>query len=46
MSWKGDMIGETGLQFYGKTAASLSHEMKNALAVIRASNPMVSRKER
>ena len=34
MSWKGDMIGETGLQFYGKTAASLSHEMKNALAII------------
>jgi signal transduction histidine kinase len=34
MSWKGDMIGEAGLQFYGKTAASLSHEMKNALAVI------------
>ncbi len=34
MSWKGDMIGEMGLQFYGKTAASLSHEMKNALAII------------
>jgi len=46
MSWKGDMIGETGLQFYGKTVTSLSHEMKNTLAVIRASNPMVSRKER
>jgi signal transduction histidine kinase len=34
MSWKGDMIGQTGLQFYGKTVASLSHEMKNALAII------------
>ena len=34
MSWKGDMIGETGLQFYGKTVASLSHEIKNALAII------------
>ncbi|MDY6988840.1 MAG: sensor histidine kinase [Thermodesulfobacteriota bacterium] len=34
MSWKGDIIGETGLQFYGKTAASLSHEIKNALAIM------------
>jgi len=34
MSWKGDIIGQTGLQFYGKTAASLSHEIKNALAVM------------
>jgi len=34
MNWKGDIIGEIGLQFYGKTAASLSHEMKNALAIM------------
>jgi hypothetical protein len=34
MSWKDDIIGQTGLQFYGKTAASLSHEMKNALAIM------------
>jgi len=34
MSWKCDVIGETGLQFYGKTVASLSHEIKNALAII------------
>ncbi len=34
MSWNCDVIGETGLQFYGKTAASLSHEIKNALAII------------
>jgi nitrogen fixation/metabolism regulation signal transduction histidine kinase len=34
MTWKCDIIGETGLQFYGKTAASLSHEIKNALAII------------
>ena len=46
MIWKGNMIGETGLQSYGKTVASLSHKMKNALAVIRASNLVVSRKER
>ncbi|MDY6951271.1 MAG: histidine kinase [Thermodesulfobacteriota bacterium] len=34
MSGKGDIIGQTGLQFYGKTAASLSHEIKNALAIM------------
>ncbi|MBW1945338.1 MAG: sensor histidine kinase [Deltaproteobacteria bacterium] len=34
MSWKSDIIGETGLQFYGKTSASLSHEIKNVLAII------------
>jgi signal transduction histidine kinase len=34
MSWKCDVIGETGLQFYGKIVASLTHEIKNALAVI------------
>jgi len=34
MSWKCDIIGETGLQFYGKTVASLTHEIKNALAII------------
>ncbi|MDY6838611.1 MAG: histidine kinase [Thermodesulfobacteriota bacterium] len=34
MNWEGDIIGQTGLQFYGKTAASLSHEIKNALAIM------------
>ncbi|MGE0087633.1 MAG: hypothetical protein AB7S75_24750 [Desulfococcaceae bacterium] len=29
-----DAPGESGLQFFGKISASLSHEMKNALAVI------------
>jgi C4-dicarboxylate-specific signal transduction histidine kinase len=29
-----DVIGETGLQFYGRMAASISHEIKNALAII------------
>ncbi len=29
-----DTTGENGLQFFGKISASLSHEMKNALAVI------------
>ena len=29
-----DGIGETGLQFYGKITASVSHEIKNVLAII------------
>lgn len=34
MSCRCDMIGETGLQFYGKMTASMSHEIKNVLAII------------
>ncbi len=34
MSRRCDIVGETGLQFYGKMCASLSHEIKNALAII------------
>jgi C4-dicarboxylate-specific signal transduction histidine kinase len=29
-----DTIGETGLQFFGKITASVSHEIKNVLAII------------
>lgn len=29
-----DAVGETGLKFYGKICAALTHEMKNALAII------------
>ena len=29
-----DSIGETGLRFFGKVSASISHEMKNILAII------------
>jgi signal transduction histidine kinase len=29
-----DSIGETGLLFFGKVSASISHEMKNVLAII------------
>jgi C4-dicarboxylate-specific signal transduction histidine kinase len=29
-----ELIGDTGLQFFGKMSASISHEIKNALAVI------------
>ena len=34
MSDKLDAIGEAGLQFYGKITASVSHEIKNVLAII------------
>jgi signal transduction histidine kinase len=34
MSWNWEMIGETGLQFFGKMSASISHELKNVLAII------------
>ena len=34
MSDKSDIIGETGLHFFGKVSASISHEIKNVLAVI------------
>jgi len=34
MSWNWEIIGETGLQFFGKMSASISHEMKNVLAII------------
>ncbi len=37
MSNKCDIIGETGLQFFGKMSASISHEIKNALAIINES---------
>ncbi len=29
-----EVIGEAGLQFFGKVSASISHEIKNALAII------------
>jgi len=31
---KPDIIAETGLQFFGKISASISHELKNVLAII------------
>lgn len=35
MPFKLDIVGETGLKFYGKMSASLSHEIKNVLSVIQ-----------
>ena len=34
MSYNWEVIGESGLQFYGKMSASISHEIKNVLAII------------
>lgn len=33
----GDAIGEMGLRFFGKISASISHEIRNALAIINES---------
>jgi signal transduction histidine kinase len=37
MSWEWDILGKGGLQFFGKMSASISHEIKNVLAVINES---------
>jgi C4-dicarboxylate-specific signal transduction histidine kinase len=34
MSWNWELLGETGLQFFGKMSASISHEIKNVMAII------------
>jgi len=34
MKTEGDTIGEQGLKFFGKIAATISHEINNALAII------------
>ena len=34
MSWNWEVIAETGLQFFGKISASVSHEIKNVMAII------------
>jgi len=34
MSGRWEIIGGSGLQFYGKMTASISHEIKNAMAII------------
>jgi len=37
-----DIITQTGLQFFGKMSASISHEIKNALAIINESAGLLS----
>ena len=34
MSAKPDLIAETGLAFFGRISASISHELKNVLAIV------------
>jgi signal transduction histidine kinase len=34
MNYQLEIIGKTGLQFFGKMSASISHEIKNTLAII------------
>ncbi len=34
MSGKIDLLGQIGLQYFGRTTAAITHEMKNALAII------------
>jgi C4-dicarboxylate-specific signal transduction histidine kinase len=34
MSYEWDILGEAGFQFFGKMSASISHEIKNALAIM------------
>ena len=37
MTYRLDIIGEAGLQFFGKVSASISHEIKNVMAIINES---------
>lgn len=42
MTGKVDPVGEEGLQFFGTISASISHEIRNALAVINENAGLVS----
>ena len=30
-----NLVGQSGLTYFGRTTASISHELKNALAIIK-----------
>jgi len=34
MNWNWELLSETGLQFFGEMSASISHELKNVMAII------------
>ena len=36
-----DIIGGEGLQFFGKMSASISHEIKNVLAIINENTGLI-----
>jgi C4-dicarboxylate-specific signal transduction histidine kinase len=42
MKGHADLIGEAGLRFFGRMSASISHEMKNALAIIRENSGLLN----
>jgi signal transduction histidine kinase len=42
MTERPDLIGEAGLQFFGRMSASISHELKNALAIIKENAGLLS----
>jgi C4-dicarboxylate-specific signal transduction histidine kinase len=41
MTIQRDLIGEAGLQFFGRMTASISHELKNVLAIIRENSGLL-----
>ena len=42
MTNKSDLTGEAGLLFFGRMSASISHELKNALAIIKENAGLLS----
>lgn len=42
MTEKHDLIGQAGLQFFGRMSASISHELKNALAIIKENSGLLN----
>jgi C4-dicarboxylate-specific signal transduction histidine kinase len=42
MTWEWEVIGKTGFQFFGRMSASVSHEIKNALAVMNENVGLLS----
>jgi len=42
MTERPDPIGKAGLQFFGRMSASISHELKNALAIIKENAGLLS----
>ncbi len=41
MSFNRDIVGDAGLQFFGKMTASISHEIRNVLAVINENSGLI-----
>lgn len=41
MTFQYDLVGETGLSFFGKVSATACHELKNVLAIINENNGLL-----